>query len=667
MAPERPAAAFPRALCLAILFAIGAAPPAHASRIVDWNILNYPGNSGPTRDPYYRTVLAPIGADLVVTEEMTSQAGVNEFLASVLNTLEPGQWAAPTFIDGNDTDCELFYKPSKYQFLGQWAFYPNPLDQLRLVHVYRLKPVGYASDAAEFRIYALHLKASSGSANVAQRGAEAAGLRDSLNAMPPGTHALVVGDYNVYNTGSVEPAITNLVQPDTLGNIGQLYDPLGLDQVVPWQDNLALATVWTQSPCQTSATCASGAATGGVDDRFDLILASHPFGDGQGLDIIPGTYISVGNDGLHHNAAITDPPTIPEGAAYATALILTSDHLPQRIDIQWPSMMTVAGASASFGTAIVGATVTLNTVSIANPAVPPSDALVVTFTPPAGLTAPPLSVAAGGPAAMPTLSLDTFGVYSGNLAIASDAPDTPTATVSVTGTVLRHASASLDSEVVTSAGTLDFGVHDPGAFTDLDQRVHDTGYDALQARLALASAVVTGGDGRFTVIAGAAPSLIAGTGETFTVHFDDGGATRDSLYEATLTFASADEPLPGALAQPDLVVDLRAKLTPGSITGVAGPRVPAVTQLYTPFPNPLRGSTTVRFDLARPTSIRLEVFDLSGRRVHTLAEGGYAAGGYRLAWDGRDDEGSPVGSGLYYVRLSGDGIGRMTSRLAVLR
>ena len=666
MAPERSAAALPRALALAFLVAVGVAPVAHASRIVDWNILNYPGNSGPARDPYYRTVLAPIGADVVVTEEMTSQTGVNEYLGSVLNTLEPGQWAAPTFIDGNDTDCSLFYKPSKYQFLGQWAFYPNPLNQLRFVHVYRLKPVGYSSDAAEFRIYALHLKASTGSTNVAQRGAEAAGLRDSLNAMPPGTHALVMGDYNVYNIGSVEPAITNLVQSGA-NNIGQLYDPLGLDQVVPWQDNTALDTVWTQSPCQTGATCASGAATGGVDDRFDLIFASHPFGDGQGLDLIPGTYISVGNDGHHHNIAITDPPTIPEGAAYATALILSSDHLPLRIDIQWPSMMTVTGGSADFGTAIVGATATLGTVSIANPATPPSDALDVMFTPPAGLSAPPLSVTAGGPAASPILHLDTFGVYSGSLGIASDAPDTPTASVALSGTVLRHASASLDSETVLLTGTLDFGVHDPGAFTDLDQRVHNAGYDALQARLVLASATVTGGDGHFTVTAGGTPALLAGIGETFTVHFDDGGATRDSLYEATLTFASGDEPLPGALAQPDLAVDLKARLTPGSITGVPGPRVPAVTQLYAPFPNPLHGSTTVRFDLARPSVIRLEVFDLTGRRVHTIAEGGYPAGGFRLPWDGRDDDGAPVGSGLYYVRLSGDGIGRMTTRLAVLR
>jgi hypothetical protein len=56
-----------------------AATPAHALRLVNWNILNYPGTSGATRDPNYRTVLGPVGADAIVTEEMTSQAGVDEF------------------------------------------------------------------------------------------------------------------------------------------------------------------------------------------------------------------------------------------------------------------------------------------------------------------------------------------------------------------------------------------------------------------------------------------------------------------------------------------------------------------------------------------------------------------------------------------------------------
>src|SRR5262245_27345160 len=125
MAPEpnRTPAARRLLTSYAVLALIALAAPAQALRLINYNILNYPGSSGPTRDPSFRTILSPLAGDVLITEEMTSQAGVTAFLGS-LNTMEPGQWAAATFMDGNDTDSGLFYKPGKVQLLGQWALYP---------------------------------------------------------------------------------------------------------------------------------------------------------------------------------------------------------------------------------------------------------------------------------------------------------------------------------------------------------------------------------------------------------------------------------------------------------------------------------------------------------------------------------------------------------------
>src|SRR5262245_42978202 len=372
------APAFRRSVPTALALLLALAAPAGAMRVIDYHILNYPCSSGPARDPYCRVVRAPLSPDVLVTEEMTSAAGCTEFVNS-LNTMEPGQWAVAPFVDGNDTDSGLFYKTSKVQFLGQWSFYPNPASLLRLVHVYRLKPVGYSSDAAEFRIYSLHLKASMGFE--AQRLAEATGLRDSMNAMPPGTHAFIAGDFNFY-TGA-EPGFLKLLESQ-VNNTGQVYDPLGY-QNIAWQDNVTIISAWTQSPCKTGDVgCASGASTGGLDDRFDLILPTTNWQDGAGLELIADSCIAVGNDGQHHNNSIQDPPTIPEGAAYATALHSVSDHLPVRVDIRLPALLAVSAAPIALGTVIVGASGSA-TLSVSNTAPAQGEELRYEYAPPAGI------------------------------------------------------------------------------------------------------------------------------------------------------------------------------------------------------------------------------------------------------------------------------------------
>ena len=119
--------AFAALLAVAALLA-----PAQAMRLVDYNVTNYPGVLFPQRQQYFRTIFAPLGADIVACQEFQSQAGVDSFLTNVLNADEPGQWAAAPFINGNDTDNALFYKPAKVQFLGGWAWTPpEPMSPSR--------------------------------------------------------------------------------------------------------------------------------------------------------------------------------------------------------------------------------------------------------------------------------------------------------------------------------------------------------------------------------------------------------------------------------------------------------------------------------------------------------------------------------------------------------
>ena len=68
-------------------------------------------------------------------------------------------------------------------------------------------------------------------------------------------------------------------------------------------------------------------------------------------------------------------------------------------------------------------------------------------------------------------------------------------------------------------------------------------------------------------------------------------------------------------------------------------------------PNPFRTTTVVRFDLPARSNVSLVVFDLTGRRVRTLASGVLEAGTHSLEWDHRDDQGRAVHPGLYASRL----------------
>jgi hypothetical protein len=72
-------------------------------------------------------------------------------------------------------------------------------------------------------------------------------------------------------------------------------------------------------------------------------------------------------------------------------------------------------------------------------------------------------------------------------------------------------------------------------------------------------------------------------------------------------------------------------------------------------PNPFGATTTLRFALPRHGEASLVVHDLSGRAVRTLAEGAQAAGTHLCVWDGRNDKGVKLPSGLYFVRVAAGG------------
>ncbi|MBT4501081.1 MAG: T9SS type A sorting domain-containing protein [Gemmatimonadetes bacterium] len=86
-----------------------------------------------------------------------------------------------------------------------------------------------------------------------------------------------------------------------------------------------------------------------------------------------------------------------------------------------------------------------------------------------------------------------------------------------------------------------------------------------------------------------------------------------------------------------------------SMSAIAGQ--PLTYVLHANVPNPFNPETSIRFDLAQESVVRLEVFDVVGQQVRTLVTEQRSAGTHRVVWDGRDERGVPVSSGIYVYRL----------------
>jgi len=92
----------------------------------------------------------------------------------------------------------------------------------------------------------------------------------------------------------------------------------------------------------------------------------------------------------------------------------------------------------------------------------------------------------------------------------------------------------------------------------------------------------------------------------------------------------------------------------------------AMTRIAAVFPNPASGPATVRFELAQAEHVQLELYDVRGALVRTLANGMRSPGVFTESWDGRDRNGNTVSSGIYLLRFAAGNL-RETRRLVFLR
>jgi hypothetical protein len=156
----------------------------------------------------------------------------------------------------------------------------------------------------------------------------------------------------------------------------------------------------------------------------------------------------------------------------------------------------------------------------------------------------------------------------------------------------------------------------------------------------------------------------------------DSGATGEGLFanlKLTLRNDTATitvDTLSTAILSPTLVTESASGYDPGWKTGgftcgvtssvrdLKGDKdaaLPSQYNLKQNFPNPFNASTLIEFDLPQVSHVRLEIFNLVGQLVRVLTDQTLGPGYKQVIWDGKNQRGNEVASGVYFYRLRVEG------------
>jgi hypothetical protein len=424
---------------------------------------------------------------------------------------------------------------------------------------------GYTSANARFYVYQSHLKASSGSANVATRLSGVQTLRANCDALGVGVRAFYSGDMNFYTR--TESGYQAFI---AAGN-GAAFDPLGT------ADWTGASNAWkhTQSPRDILA---DGLIGGGMDDRFDMMLPTAQLMDGAGIAFITGSYRAVGNDGNHYNLAVNSgtnsyfPAELSRSATLATNLFNAADHIPVLMDLQVPAwntavLGTVPARVVQGGTAAVP-------VRVANDAPGDSDLgvdaldYVVTGS---GVLSGTLSGTAVLTPSYTTVNVpvvtSTVGLRTGTATVtsANEAVQNPSIPLSVSIQVLRVSNPSFSAASDSNTLTVPISASVGGAAVEATFQVSNFGFSSDQATMDIDAVQIPAGP--FSLVSGTAAGIGATPG-TVRVKFNPAGLAAGT-YTANATVQTSDENVPGATTA-QVVATLSATIGGGNPADLNG-------------------------------------------------------------------------------------------------
>lgn len=207
---------------------------------------------------------------------------------------------------------------------------------------------------------------------------------------------------------------------------------------------------------------------------------------------------------------------------------------------------------------------------------------------------------------------------------------------------------SVDLDALGSRAGLQFALSFPPASVLVDSVTsagRALGFSGIDAEV---------GSGRLSGIvfdASGSSTLAAGGGPVVDIHMHLDGAVGDTVRfeidDAVAADAAYQKVAPGLQGTEIVLVTSLAAGDPPPPHA----RTPMSFALMPARPNPMRRQITIEYALPSRTEVRLRVYDLAGRLVHTLVDGPREAGRWTAEWDGRSDGNRRVRAGIYFYRI----------------
>ena len=296
-------------------------------KIMQYNLLYYDkvtswctesNNNVEQKNEYLKTITSFYQPDIFTVNEMNgSSTSTDKLLNNALNTDGINRYKRAEYT-GSYLVNMLYYNSDKLALKSQSYILTSP----RITDVYQLY---YKSDNLQntdtvfITCVVTHLKAGSDGDDRTKREVASKKIMDHIQNYDIKGNIVLMGDFNVYY--HTEPAFQNFLKSTSSGT--QLIDPI--DKLGSWHNNESYAAYHTQST-HTASGCHS---SGGMDDRFDFILASKPVMEGtKGAIYVNDSYWALGQDGKRFNGSLIEPTNTSLPPSVIDALYNMSDHLP---------------------------------------------------------------------------------------------------------------------------------------------------------------------------------------------------------------------------------------------------------------------------------------------------------------------------------------------------